>query len=142
MKRARRFVETELVTLPFMGLFVILVPMLLLSAVFLEITVIDMNVASGGEAEATEIPGVAVRITDEVYVVQPDGESPQTILRESAEAEAMLGSLLAAFQGRFPASRSVVIVSEPDTRYEDIIRVMDVARESGLPDASLLGARS
>jgi biopolymer transport protein ExbD len=34
----------------------------------------------------------------------------------------------------------VVLVSSPDTRYEEIVAVMDVSRESGFPLISLAAA--
>jgi len=81
--------EGELDLLPMMNVFIVLIPMLLTSAVFLKVTVIDTNVPSA------------------------TGTAP-------ADAGASL--------------------SLPKTRYQDIIAVMDVARASGLPSASLLGA--
>ena len=42
--------------------------------------------------------------------------------------------------GQYPDNRDVMIVSQSDTRYEDIVRVMDISREAGLPGSSLLAA--
>jgi biopolymer transport protein ExbD len=40
-----------------------------------------------------------------------------------------------------PENEEIMIISQPHTRYEDIIAVMDVSREAGLPSVSLLGAQ-
>ena len=60
--------------------------------------------------------------------------------RNDPEAAAPLAKVLAGVAGQYPDNRDVRIVSQSDTRYEDIVRVMDISREAGLPGASLLAA--
>jgi biopolymer transport protein ExbD len=140
-KSYRRLVEAELVTLPFMSLFVVLIPMLLISAVFLHISVVDLSFPGDAQAAPPAEPPLAltVSIRDQAFVIEAEGEVRQVVSRESGDPLGALTTGLAAIASNRPDQRSVTIVSLPETRYEDIIAVMDAAREAGLPDVSLAG---
>ena len=140
----RQVVESDLDTLPLMGLFVVLIPMLLLSAVFLEISVIDLYLPSDDEAQSENEDrfNITVRIGDEQYVVEAKGYPQEVISRNDQESVTNLLARLADISARHPDHHMVTIVSRPTTRYEDIITVMDVSRDAGLPHASLVGEGS
>jgi hypothetical protein len=53
--------------------------------------------------------------------------------------EALAGALR-DYGARHPGLDAVVLVSAPGTRYEEIVAVMDVSRESGFPQISLAAA--
>lgn len=135
--------EGELDLLPMMNVFIVLIPMLLTSAVFLKVTVIDTNVpsASAAASPAGENLSLAVTIKDNYFVVEGHGIEPRTIARADADAPSQLAAALAEVAIRHPDNQDVIIISEPTTRYQDIIAVMDISRASGLPSASLLGAQ-
>lgn len=139
----RKIVEAELDTLPLMGLFVVLIPMLLLSAVFLEITVIELNLpdelAAEMEQEAERL-SLSVEIGEAVFVVRARGVEETVISRDDDNAGERLLAELSSITTRHPENRIVTIVSQPTTRYEDIIYVMDVSRAAGLPHTSLMGS--
>lgn len=148
MKRSRRktyrkLVETELETLPLMGLFVVLIPMLLLSAVFLQVTVIPVPLPEDDAAQVQEAEtfSVSVRILDDRFQVEAKGEPARTIARNGA-ALATLSQELLAVVSEHPDNHAVTIISEATTRYEDIVDVMDVSREAGLPQVALAGEGS
>lgn len=131
--------------LPMMNLFVVLIPMLLLSAVFVELAVVRLGLPSDEPAAATapqEPLGLAVAIEDDRWIVQATKLTPTAIQRDADGAIEKLRVALADVGARFPDNRDVIILSRPDTRYEDIISVMDVSRETGLENVSLLGAAS
>lgn len=133
--------EGELDLLPMMNVFIVLIPMLLTSAVFLKVTVIDTNVPSAtGTAPAGESLSLAITIKDDYFVVEGKGIASRVIARTDADASAKLAAALAEVALSHPGNQDVIIISQPKTRYQDIIAVMDVARTSGLPSASLLGA--
>lgn len=143
-RRARDIIEDDLDLLPFMGLFVVLIPMLLLSAVFLQISVIDLALPEDGDSAAEESTPflVTVAILDASFVVKAEGAPARVIPRTGDNPMGRLASELASAAAVRPRHRSVTILSEPTTRYEDIIAVMDASREAGLPDVSLSGASS
>jgi len=135
--------EGELDLLPMMNVFIVLIPMLLTSAVFLKVTVIDTNVPSAtgtAPADAGESLSLAITIKDDYFVVEGKGIASRVIARADADASAKLAAALADVELSHPDNQDVIIISQPKTRYQDIIAVMDVGRASGLPSASLLGA--
>jgi biopolymer transport protein ExbD len=143
-KSYRRLVETELVTLPFMSLFVVLIPMLLISAVFLHIAVVDLSFPGNAQAATPAEPPLAltVSIRGDAFVIEAEGTVRKVVSRQDADPMNELTSGLSEIASSHPGERAVTIVSLPDTRYEDIIAVMDAAREAGLPDVSLAGEDS
>jgi biopolymer transport protein ExbD len=143
-KGYRRLIEAELVTLPFMSLFVVLIPMLLISAVFLHISVVDLSFPGNAQAAPPTEPPLAltVSIRAEAFVIEAEGQVRKVVPREAGDPMADLSAGLAEIASSRPDQRSVTIVSLPDTRYEDIIAVMDAARDAGLPDVSLAGEDS
>jgi biopolymer transport protein ExbD len=140
-RSARQQVQDDLEMLPMMNLFVVLIPMLLISAVFLELSVIRIGLPSdqASEKPAEEKLGLAVLIGEEAWVVKGRRLEPQVILREGDDAEARLRAALAAVSERHPDEHDVTLRSGPRTRYEDIVQVMDAGRESGFGNVSLAG---
>ena len=142
-KGYRKLVESELETLPLMGLFVVLIPMLLLSAVFLEISVIDLNLPDDEQSqESTPNFTLSVRILDDRYTIEAKGTPVKVIKPKDLNALETLTKELASIRTRRPDHESLTIISESSTRYEDIIAVMDVSRDAGLPEISLAGEGS
>jgi biopolymer transport protein ExbD len=146
MRRARRscrpVVQDDLELLPLMNLFVAIIPMLLISAVFINISVIDMNAPADAAdaAAARENLALTITIDDTRFVLEGRSIARTTIQRAEADADQQLASALAGIAGRYPDNQDVIVVSQPDTRYSDIVAVMDISREAGLPSVSLLGA--
>ena len=139
----RERLDGDLEILPMMNLFVVLIPMLLLSAVFIELSVIRMTLPSD---DATETPkqqealGLSIAIEEARWVVKGRALESLVVSRESDDAVEQLRGALSEITGRFPDNRDVVIVSTPRTRYDDIVKVMDVSRETGIDNISLSGA--
>src|SRR5436190_21618826 len=91
MRRARRRpafrsgINSDLELRPLMNVFIVLIPMLLISAVFMEIRVIEMSLprfteAGAGEAVVTPFD-LALRIAPDAYVVEADGAPVQAVTR-------------------------------------------------------------
>jgi hypothetical protein len=80
-----------------------------------------------------------VEIAEEAFIVSARGMESRTIPRDGEGARERLLGELSGIRDRNPANQAVTILSRPRTRYEDIILVMDVSREAGLPHASLQG---
>jgi len=142
-RRYRELVENDLEIMPLMNLFVAMIPMLLISAVFLNVTVIDMK----APAEASESDGkkkekllLAVTIKESYFVIEGRKIEKRVIKRADEDADAQLGEALSGISSRFPGNRDIMVISEPSTSYGDIVAVMDISRESGMPSVSLLGA--
>ena len=140
----RQLVETDIDIMPLMNLFVVLIPMLLLSAVFVEISTIDMDLPSA-DSEVSDAPResleLAVRVEAERYVVEGKRMKRQVIDRGSEDADARLAEVLASIHERNPKENDLRVVSQRATRYQEIITVMDISRDAGLGTVSLVGNR-
>ena len=142
-RRYREIVENDIEIMPLMNLFVAMIPMLLISAVFLNVTVIDMKApadAAENNGKKQESLLLAVTIKESYFVVEGRKIDKRVIKRADEDADAQLGEALSDISSRFPENRDIMVISEPTTSYGDIVAVMDISRESGMPSVSLLGA--
>jgi biopolymer transport protein ExbD len=142
-RTSRHTVDGYLELMPLMNVLVALLPMLLLSAVFVKVSVIDLDAPPAAEAAspAQEKPSLALAVTikDDYFVVEGQKLSKRVISRKAPDASVQLAGALADVVVQFPENQEIMIISQPHTRYEDIITVMDISREAGLPSVSLLG---
>jgi biopolymer transport protein ExbD len=139
--RFRKSVDGDLEILPLMNLFVVLIPMLLLSAVFLEVSVVRMDLPiDGADVEsADEMLDLAVRIEEKRFLIQGNALTETEVPRAGDGDRDALTEALANVVAAHPENRSVRIVSRPTTHYEEIILVMDASRDAGMPLVSLQG---
>lgn len=139
---ARDFIAADLDIMPLMNLFVVLIPMLLLSAVFVELSVLDMHLPSADDNAnpPEEDLSLSVRIEESRYVVEGKRLKTQSIARGDEGAEERLKATLSDIRSQRSKEPNLTILSESETHYQDIITVMDIGREAGLGAVSLMGA--
>jgi len=150
--RAALTVRTDLKLMPLMNIIIALIPMLLLSAVFLEVKVIETTLPrDAGEAAAAATPSappldLAVHVRANAYVIEGHGLEPRVLPRragmpspEAGVAEQITG-ILREYAATRPGTTEVRIVADAHTHYQEVIALMDAARAAGLTDASLEGA--
>jgi len=146
-------VNTDLKLMPLMNIIIALIPMLLLSAVFLEVKVIETSLPRDADASAAAVAAepatppldLAVHVRGDVYVIEGHGVAPLLVPRRSASAPdsaatQLLSQALRAIAASHPGTSEVRIVAESRTRYQEVIALMDVARGAGLVNAALEGA--
>lgn len=146
-------VETpDLELMPMLNVFISIIPMLLLSAAFVQLAVIDTGLpataAAAATAEAADDapPPVTIHLRAADWVVERAGSPSRAIARSQGvdaaddpgrlQLEALLRSFVAP-EGKKPEVRIVPAVT---TKYEEIIFIMDLARAAGLPNAALADA--
>ena len=146
-KSHREAVSAELDLMPMLNVFITIIPLLLLSAAFVPVSVIKTTLPSSdaqpAEAPETEHVDLSVYVRPDAYIIEFNGQVTNTIARsgdaadttEAAQAE--LSQVLKEIAAAHPDHHEVTIYSLPTTRYEEIIQVMDVSRAAGLPEASL-----
>jgi len=151
-KRKELKVNTDLKLMPLMNIIIALIPMLLLSAVFLEVKVIETSLPRDADASAaaaqpaTPPLDLAVHVRGDVYVIEGHGVSPLLVPRRAAAAAPdsvatqLLSQALKAITAAHPGTTEVRIVAESRTRYQEVIALMDVARTAGLVNPALEGA--
>src|SRR5258707_5545176 len=79
----RHVVNPDLELRPLMNVFIVLIPMLLMSAVFMEIRTIEMTLPQAADAaqDPVEPLDLAIRITPNVYVIGANGVAMHSIAR-------------------------------------------------------------
>lgn len=135
-----------------MNVFIVLIPMLLMSAVFMEIRVIEMSAPASGPAAASAAAvrplELALRIRGDAYVLMGDGLAPVSFARSAAcrsgvldaDTSRRLTDALAQIVASHPQNHEIRIIAESQTRYQELVSLMDLARSAGLPEAALAGA--
>lgn len=138
----------ELDLLPLMGVFLVLLPLLLVGAVFEQITTIEMTLPADAASvsplaaaarDTTVDADLTLRIDGTHYEIRSKSTGPERIPRNTKDSDAALRAALGAVKGLFPSAEEVVIVSPPEARYEELVRLMDIARAAGWPQAALTG---
>ncbi len=147
-------VRTDLKLMPLMNIIIALIPMLLLSAVFLEVKVIETSLprdadASAAAAEPAAPPlDLAVHVRKNAYVVEGQGVEPRVLPRRAGSSTPdsttmeQLTHVLRALAATHPGTTEVRIVADSRTHYQEVITLMDAARAAGLFNAALEGSSS
>ncbi len=154
-KRKNLTVNTDLKLMPLMNIIIALIPMLLLSAVFLEVKIIETSLPRDADASAAAaaVPAepaldLAIHVRATAYVIDGRGLTPRVIARAPGSAgpgAATTEQLTQALQeivAAHPGTTEVRIVAEYRTHYQEVIALMDVARAAGLVNAALEGSSS
>lgn len=126
-RRRRRPEAAELNITAYLNLMVILVPFLLVTAVFSRLAIIEIALPASGEpADAPVGPGLEVTIRDDRFEVADRGGAPVLIPRRDGEYNyKALSDVLKAVKATFPEHTEATILLEPDIPYEVLIGVMD-----------------
>jgi len=151
----------ELNITTFLNLMVVLVPFLLITAVFSRITIMELSLPTGGGGASTK-----QQLSVEVIVRQKGleiGNGKQVLARfpllKEEEAEnavddegntdisklydlELLSEYLVKIKQKYPDKTDAIVLMEPDIEYRVLIRVMDAVRstfvkqetEEGIPD--------
>jgi len=132
-RRHRRKDVAELNITAFMNLMVVLVPFLLITAVFSRLTILELNLPSSTEA----VPEVDQVLNLEIVVRQGElqvADRGTGLLRaiprdaEGKELEALVAFLRDEVKPRFPDATAVTLLIEPDIDYDTVVQVMDAVR--------------
>jgi len=166
-RRSMGMDEIDLNLTPVMNLMVVLIPLLLTSAQFIKIGVIDLNLppAVGAKGIVKDAPkeaekklDLAITITDQGFIISSslailkgdENGGPSITKMESGEynfeeLSKELYEIKRKAIGTFSDSEKIVIQAEPEINYQILISTMDAARSivvderlySLFPDVSL-----
>ncbi|MBT8121491.1 MAG: biopolymer transporter ExbD [Gammaproteobacteria bacterium] len=117
----------------FMNLMVILVPFLLITAVFTRITVLELNLPAAAEHEQhIQQPKFDLEIIvrdNSIAVGDRSGGLLSSFPRENGEYDyEQLSLLLQQIKARFPEKLDATLLLESDTSYDTLVQVMDRVR--------------
>jgi biopolymer transport protein ExbD len=136
--RRRRQETAELNITAFMNLMVILVPFLLITAVFSRLAVLELNLPSAS-AETSELQEqqfhLEVTVRDQLITV---GDRRSGVIKTFRSDEAghdyhAVSDLLKELKARFPDQTEATLLLEPDVPYDVLVQVMDTVRVVVLP---------
>ena len=133
-RTAKRDVHTVDVT-AFLSLMVILVPFLLVTAVFSRTAILEVQPA-GGEGDGELVPDpLQLQVTVRQDVIEVDyfaqaGQAQRVSINRSADRQALeaLATLADDLKTRFPNSLEATVLLEPQIAYEVLVDVLDVLR--------------
>ncbi|MCW8193667.1 biopolymer transporter ExbD [Proteobacteria bacterium 005FR1] len=124
----------------FLNLMVVLIPFLLITAVFSRITIQELNLpqqAVGGENPDKPLVTIEVIVRDSGLEIT-DGETVTDTIDRLAEGHDIktLSEKLAALKGQHPEKEDAIVLIEPDILYDEVIQVMDAVKvaEVSRPD--------
>lgn len=128
-RRARSHADDLNIT-AFMNLMVILVPFLLITAVFSRMAILELNGPATGVAEQPPVPELAVTIrADALEVVDPKtGAMARLAKRGDVHDYGRLAAILQEIKVRDPERTRALIRAQPDTPYQTMVEVMDAVR--------------
>jgi biopolymer transport protein ExbD len=130
-RTTRRDVYTVDVT-AFLSLMVILVPFLLITAVFSRTTIIELQQAVGeGTQQATPDPlQLQVTVRQAVIEVSYRGQAQPVQIDRSLDGSALqsLAALATDLKARYPETQEATLLLEPQIPYDLLVQVLDVLR--------------
>jgi biopolymer transport protein ExbD len=147
-RRSRPSYILDLNIAPLLSLFVALIPMLLLTAMFQQVGIVNLYLPTleeallqGSASDPSRDFTLAVTVTSKKISLMKDRE---VLLAENIENGLKLEGLiveLVALKDEFPDKRDAVLLLDGDILYETIIDIMDVVRIKDerelFPDISL-----
>jgi biopolymer transport protein ExbD len=133
----RRHSETsELDMTTFMNLMVVLVPFLLITAVFSRIAIVELDLPSAQSAEpSTPTFRVEVVVREEGLEIMDGAQVIAAIPNvEDAYDLSTLSEYLVAIKNEYPQKDDASVLLEPDIEYDYLIQVMDTVRSVEVHD--------
>ena len=144
--------DTDLNLIPIMNLVLMLIPAILITAAFVEITVINVSapqIGGGAPQEPQEKPdkpplNLTIVLTDQGFTIagaggvlgqeqeDPNAQKGPTIPMTSDGKYdwPALTKKLVEIKDAFPEETKVIINAEPDIKYEFLVGTMDASRET------------
>ena len=122
----------------FMNLMVILVPFLLITAVFSRMTILELNLppASSSGNETQKELQLEVTIRQDALEVGDRHSGPiKRIDNVKGYDFKTLSEVIKQIKTRFPDKLNATILSEPDTSYDVLVQVMDAVRVAEIVQA-------
>lgn len=135
--RPRRTDDAELDVTSFMNLMVVLVPVLLITLTFAQVTVLDIHLPelTGGSGQSGESQSqLMVKIESDGYkVYYPDNVLIQEVARtETEEGEAydyaQLTRVMREVKKQLSDNASILLLSAPEVDYQSLVSTMDAVR--------------
>lgn len=130
--RRRRMEAEEMNITAFMNLMVILVPFLLITAVFSRVAILELNLPASASGNPPPTQTVSIEVTirrDALEVGSREQGVIRRIARRTDGAEFReLSDIMQSIKSRFPDKLDATVLAESDTAYDTLVQVMDSVR--------------
>lgn len=129
--KRRREDSSGLDVTTFLNLMVVLVPFLLISAVFSRVTIMELTVPTSAGGSALNTPNFAIEvIVRKAGLEIANGSSVQAAIpkKDGQYDMQMLHEMLTRLKGRFPEKQDATVLMEPEIEYDYLIQIMDAVR--------------
>ncbi|HHH35960.1 MAG TPA: biopolymer transporter ExbD [Gammaproteobacteria bacterium] len=131
-RRSRHHEPVEMNITAFMNLMVILVPFLLITAVFSRIAILELNLPSADAGQAEPDPRalqLEVIIRKDAIEVADRGKASRVIRNgDDGYDFAGLSAMMREIKSRHPDKMDITLLLEPEIAYDDLVQVMDTVR--------------
>lgn len=133
-RRRRGPQETpELDITTFLNLMVVLIPFLLISAVFSRITIMELSVPTAAGAGAAAKPNFSIEV-----IVRNNGfelaNGSQVVAavpkKNNAYDLEKLSQMLVKLKGDYPEKQDATVLMEPKVQYDYLVQIMDTVRSA------------
>jgi biopolymer transport protein ExbD len=132
LRKKRMGKETpELDITTFLNLMVVLIPFLLISAVFSRVTIMELSVPTSAGGSALNKPNFAIEvIVREAGLEIANGLSVEAAFpkKENQYDIQKLSEMLTRLKARYPEKQDATVLMEPDIEYDYLIQIMDAVR--------------
>jgi len=128
-KRHKETPEIDVTT--FLNLMVVLIPFLLITAVFSRITIMELNLPSAAGGASANKPLVTIEVIVRKSALQIGNGTAVVATIPKVNGKYDLKQLSEQLQGlkrRYESKDDATVLIEPDIGYEDMIHVMDAVR--------------
>jgi biopolymer transport protein ExbD len=139
-RRHRRHEAAELSITAFMNLMVVLVPFLLITAVFSRMTILELNLPSSSQSlpETPQAINLEIVVRKDLIEVADRGSGRLGPVFRNTEKgpdyDGVAKFLAEEIKTRFPDLAAATILVEPDIPYDVVVQVMDLARVRTVTD--------
>jgi len=130
--KKRRLNETpELDITTFLNLMVVLIPFLLISAVFSRVTIMELSVPTSAGGSAVNKPNFAIEvIVRKAGLEIANGSSVEAAIpkKDDQYDMEMLSEMLMRLKAQYPEKEDATVLMEPEIEYDYLIQIMDAVR--------------
>lgn len=135
-RRSRELTELDITT--FLNLMVVLIPFLLITAVFSRLAVVELHLPSAATGANTDAPAFQLEV-----IVRGAGfelTNGSSVIASLPKVEDVydldqLGEYVYSLKQEYPESNTASVLMEPDIAYDHLIQVMDIVRTVRMPAA-------
>lgn len=131
-RRHRNRDAEEMNITAFMNLMVVLVPFLLLTAVFSRLTILELNLPGGVSEASASTPTLELEVVVRADRIDVADRSTGVLgafpLREGKHDLAAVREKLKAVKAEYPDLTAATVLLEADTPYDVMVQVMDTVR--------------